>query len=156
MYSTWSTFFGIPLSQCCELNSSLKALACVADDGWSLKDLSNELLNDYKSIQEECGLSDESLAVLGWLVSQKEALLNLDVELNCEYSGDGERPIWFGFSVDMPHSGALEATALLESHAKNSDIEKSHKLLSIFMQSPGAISDLFIQELGFYSMHGTS
>jgi hypothetical protein len=156
MYSTWYTFFGVPLSQRQTENPLLQALTCVAEDGWSLVKLTPDLLEEYKSVQEDYNLTSESLEVLSWVVENKEALMSLDFALESQYSGSGDKPVWFGFSVEMPHTAEYEATKLQAKHANEQDLEKAEKVYALFKQASSFIADLFLEELGFYSIHGTS
>lgn len=157
MYPIFQTFFGIPLSQRKKENSVLQALVVVCEDGYGLEELTPKLLAKYKSLQVKCELSDESLSVLAWVVDNRASLTDLGFQLNSAYSGVGdEMPMWFGFSVDMPHRSALNAAKLLEKHAEEVDMEKSKKACALFKQAPPSIAKLLSEECGFYSMYGTS
>jgi hypothetical protein len=56
----------------------------------------------------------------------------------------------------MPHTAEYEATKLQAKHANEQDLEKAEKVYALFKQASSFIADLFLEELGFYSIHGTS
>lgn len=156
MYSMWTTFFGIPLSQRKENCDSLDLLNQICEDGWAVENLDEELLAEYQDCAQESGHSKKSFLLVKWCLENKEKLNEFGFDLNSSYAGEGENPRWFGFEVDMPHKARYGAELLPAKHAEDADVEKAKKVYEFFNQAPPEIAEVLIKECGFYSIHRTS
>lgn len=156
MYSVWTTFFGVALSQK-EVKSPFVALQRLAQDGWNLESLTPELLETYlgEEIQDEVSWTKEDVEMLKWVFAHAKSLSNLEVSLDMSYSGSGDCPVFFGIPMDLSHPAryhAVKATATTRASEK----AQVNALYEFVRTHPFPQGEELLEELDFYALAGTS